>query len=295
MASVSQPGIIESQVPSQVPRHVQPPAPAQTSSQPQAAAAASLDPAPPNNPDFVSAISLCTIGTCTWFLNDEHFNIWLHGTRSHNFIVPGQDATIKGINKLWLYGHIGSGRTVLAATTVDFILKLQNVRNGVCYLACNGIRGSREFDGAKILKIIVAQLASQRQASEHPLIQSQESSSMHYWGEQLLQVAKSFDLVFIVLDDIDYIRPEHLRYIASLADGPDNNLRLLFTTADGPGQRELCEETVSCPIHVSAAKDDIRLYMRNVVQDIRQGDAEYLNDQALLTIEESIASRSHGA
>lgn len=233
------------------------------------------------------ALSQHTPGTNSSFLQNERFLAWINGDRSHAWNISGQDGVVQGISRLWLYGEIGSGRSVLAAQVVKTVLGLASAKDAVAYFDCAG-PGEGRASLESILRTVACQIARQ---SQKACVRLHDGRTVPHWADVLRSLTLDFDRIFVIVDDADVLPAHELRYLTSVLGGDASPYRLLVTTRDGPGQRELCRETVSCPVRVRGQREDIRKFIQGEVK--RQ--AEALDGSKLKVAEESIVSRSHGA
>lgn len=221
-----------------------------------------------------SVLEFVTPGTGQWLLEDDQVIAWRDGRGDQNWVMP--DGTrASTIKKLWLYGEAGSGRTCSAAIMVDHLIKNKAARVGVCYFFCNTFKS--DVGAAEILASLAKQVAklledakTEYEASVHhgsmpecnwtDCQQFDERDALH-WGMLLVSLSKKFEALFMVIDHLDMLPPEPLQLIASIVDIQGSNLRSMFTTGHGPGQQQLCMETMSCPVRTKAPDGDIKLFI----------------------------------
>lgn len=233
------------------------------------------------------ALSKHTPGTNTSFLENKRFLTWLSGDKSDDWKITGQEGVVQGISRLWLYGEIGSGRSVLAAQAVKAALSVAGKRDAVAYFRCGGTEIERSYLET-ILRTLACQIARQSQTA---FVRLHEGRTVPHWADVLRSLTLDFDKIFVIVDDADVLPAHELRYLLSVVGADGSPYRLLVTTRDGPGQREECTDSVSCPIRVRGQRDDIRRFIQSEIK--RQGGN--MDQGKLKVAEESIVSRSHGA
>jgi hypothetical protein len=133
-------------------------------------------------------------GTCRWFLHAPQVQQWL---KESGF-------------PLFCPGIIGAGKTIMAATMVDHLLKnVENDRIGVAYVYCNN--GAHEEQSASgILAAILKQLVTSHPSCSEPLTRLYELHNYRrtrpdleniFWT--LAVVIDRFHTVFIIIDALD--------------------------------------------------------------------------------------------
>lgn len=273
----------------------------------------------PGNAIFGISLSQIEPGTNQWIYDEERVAAWLSGRPDANWVAPGQDWTMKTINKLWLYGPSGTGRTLLAASLVQELLRRQQIeaQHATCYYFCT--QSSQEADYQQpvmCLKTLVAQLAQQSEAAFAEFNKSvikrlvpaacegNAYSSNHQFDENhpvqlvglLETMSRHFDRVSLVIKSIDYLPLAVALQLASIADSPGSRIRILFTSGDGECQQDACMQTVSCPVDVEASPIDLQLYVRNELQRRVARGAAYLEPESSQTaIEQYILANNHGS
>lgn len=268
-----------------------------------------------DNAALTNSLALVEPGTNQWILQDEHVAAWLSGKPDTNWVAPGQDYTVKTINKLWLYGPSGTGRTLVAATLVDELLQRHKSepRLAVCYYLAEH---SHQADGhVRCLRTLVAQLAQQSDAAytdfgqwvskgvlpsaqaiegESPV--SFDADNVEHLYSLLETMSRRFDRVSLVVKSVDYMPSTLAVRLSNIADAVGSSVKIVFTSSDGEGQQDICMQTISCPVEIAASAEDLRLYLRNKVHQRIADGAAYLQDDATrASIEEYIVNNNHGS
>ncbi|KAJ6786507.1 hypothetical protein PWT90_08656 [Aphanocladium album] len=267
----------------------------------------------PGNATLGITLPLVEPGTNRWILDDEHVAAWLGGQHDASWVAPGQDSTVQTINKLWLYGPPGSGRTLLAATLVDHLVRQLHVepRHAVCYYFASDAPVDRE--AVVCLKALIAQLAQQGEAAYgdftkavkyggRPSVHGFSDAIMRPFdaghpadlGELLETLSRHFTQVSVVIRGVDYMEADLARQLTAMVDAPRSTIRTIFTSGDARGQQIACMETVSCPVEVAPSREEVHLYVRNEMKRrIENGDHFLTPEAPRSEIEEYILNNNH--
>ncbi|KAJ4145355.1 hypothetical protein LMH87_004208 [Akanthomyces muscarius] len=269
----------------------------------------------PGNATLGISLQLVEPGTNRWIFADEHVNAWLSGQPDAGWVAPGQDATLQTMRKLWLYGPSGSGRTLLAATLAHHLLQRlpSETEHAVCYYFAGD--GGTENEAVACLRTLVAQLAQQSEAAYDDFHKSVKFGALPSGcdftnggvrlfnaeyavdlGHLLEAMSRHFSKVSLVVRGIDYMAAALALQLTAMADAPSSSIRTVFTSGDGDGQQDACMQTVSCPVEVMAAQEEVRLYVRSEMERrIDKGDIFLGIDQPRKEIEEYILGNNHGS
>ncbi|XWW96951.1 hypothetical protein V2A60_004931 [Cordyceps javanica] len=266
----------------------------------------------PGNATLSISLPLVEPGTNRWIFEDEHVAAWLSGRPDASWVAPGQDAPVQTINKLWLYGPSGSGRTLLAATLTHHLLRglPSEPWHAVCYYFAGD--GPIENEAVVCLRTLVAQMAQQSEAAYDEFrksvqfgalphvdestdagIRSFQSDSPTDLGRLLEAMSRHFGKVSVVIRGIDYMEAALALQLAALADARGSTMRIAFTSGDGAGQQDACIQTVSCPVEVAAAPDEVSLWLWAVTTLDDQSDLLRRKLWVPLTIVGNAGGRSH--
>jgi Heterokaryon incompatibility protein (HET) len=197
-------------------------------------------------------ISLREPGTGLWFMSCPSFSQWFHSR--------------KGI--LYCPGIPGAGKTIIASSVIDHLLKLQNTAVGLAYIYCNY---NRQADQTiiKLLAAILKQLLQCRPSlMELPaitLMYEQHSGrnskpSLQEVISALGTVVKKFSTVYIVVDALDECSDRdgtrgHL--LSRLRDlQRETDLRLMFTSRFDANIENEFKSVIIQPIR--ATDEDVR-------------------------------------
>lgn len=270
----------------------------------------------PGNATLCISLPLVEPGTNQWIFDDEHVAAWLScGRPDASWVAPGQDATVQTITKLWLYGPSGSGRTLLAATLAHHLMEglPSEPRHAVCYYFAGD--GPMENEAVVCLRTLVAQLAQQSEAAYaefhrsvqfgalpagcHPTDGEMRLFNAEYpidLGHLLEAMSRHFTKVSLVVRGIDYMEAALAPQLTAMVDAPGSTIKTVFTSGDSGGQQDACIQTVSCPVEVTAAPDEVRVHVRSEMQRRIDGGDSFLEPRSpRKEIEEYILSNNHGS
>jgi hypothetical protein len=133
-------------------------------------------------------------GTGLWFLDSPEFSKWIHGSNQ----------------TLFCPGIPGAGKTMMAATTVDHLLRtLQSDTIGVAYIYCN-YKAKADQNTTSLLAAILKQLVQARPSIAEPvtrLYNDPNRTSTRPSLEEILSALQSvltnYSRVYIVVDALD--------------------------------------------------------------------------------------------
>lgn len=268
----------------------------------------------PGNATLGISLSLVEPGTNRWIFDDEHIAAWLGGQPDDaSWVAPGQDSTVAAIDKLWLYGPPGCGRTLLAATLVDHLIqRLQSEpQHAVCYHFAGD--GPIEQEAVVCLKALIAQLAQQSEEAyrdftqavtyggrpsvhgfSDAIVRSFDAEHPTDLGQLLETMSRRFAQVSVVVKGVDMMSADLAVQLAAMVDAPGATMKTIFTSGDGSGQQNMCMETVSCPVEAAPAREEVRLHLRNEMKRRIERGENYLElDSLRKEIERYILHDNH--
>lgn len=187
-------------------------------------------------------------GTCSWFLSEGRFKLW---------VLPETQE-----NVLWVQGDPGFGKSVIAATVVEDLETIPSAR--VLYFFIDARHGDFEKkDPVAVLRSLVYQLQQSPDLPQSRIVyDAYISSSLERASrfDQLWEVFVSLlyltDLTYIVIDALDECSdPEELLdNLLNLVSTPECRIKILLTSryVSEPGICTMLEEIQS--VKVSAAK-----------------------------------------
>lgn len=177
-------------------------------------------------------------------------------------------------SKLWCYGIPGAGKTVLASSIIQEVLRQSSPNIAVAFFYCD-YKTAVTQDPKNLLGSIAKQPAVQDEQSFEKLQAFCESksfkdrplldSSPDELRDLVLAMASGFNEVMIIVDALDecgtvmQVRSV-TRLLASLNDGRvAGNNKTLFLSRDQPDIREILEDYEH--ISIAASSSDLRLYV----------------------------------
>lgn len=193
-------------------------------------------------------------GTDRWFLDSAEFQAWLNGT----------------CTTLFCPGHPGTGKTVLAAAVIDYLMRsVHCVSNPVIYLFCDYKRQS-EQTGEYILSSLIRQvvhITGKLPTALDELYDHHDSvNTRPTLGELELtfrSIVRNLESVYIVLDALDEcenkVRTMTLRFLKGMQE--DSKLLLLATSRFIPDVRGEMQAAVQ--VEIQATDEDVKAYVTN--------------------------------
>jgi hypothetical protein len=193
-------------------------------------------------------------GTGQWFLTDPKFTKWLGESKS----------------SLFCHGIAGAGKSMLAATTVDHISKLETRENfGLAYLFCSH---KSKIDTSTLLAALLRQLTRQCPVVDESItsfykkyLSSDILPSRKDYFTFLQAILKKFSAVYIVFDSIDECSNQDntssgllsdLRNLQQAAD-----LRLMVTSRSIPAIMDKFRSTPT--MEIRPRTEDLELFVRS--------------------------------
>jgi ankyrin repeat protein len=131
-------------------------------------------------------------GTGLWFLDSPEFSKWIHGLNQ----------------TLFCPGIPGAGKTIMAATTIDHLLRtLQSDTIGVAYIYCN-YKAKANQNTTSLLASILKQLVQARPSIAEPVTRlyndlNQARPSLEEIHSALQSILTNYSSVYIVVDALD--------------------------------------------------------------------------------------------
>ena len=194
--------------------------------------------------------------TGLWFTNGIEFRGWL---------------TDKTTKNLWCYGIPGSGKTVLASTVIEEVLKFCSDSVAAAYFYCDYKHVGTQ-DPARILGSLAYQLIRQSEAcfekakAFHDARYSGNNVRPSYRPTELrdfiLQMCSTFDRTMIVVDGLDECDKNTtmvVELLSSLSKSDISTVQTLFLSRDEIEIRETLIEYTR--LSIAADKGDLQLYV----------------------------------
>lgn len=192
-------------------------------------------------------------GTGQWFLAAPEVTQWLHKPRS----------------TLFCPGIPGAGKTMVAAITIDHLLKwARNHSHGVAYVYCN--YKTEKQDASSMLAAILKQLVQGCPSEIEPLerLHQQHADrgtkpSLDEIYSALRDVLARYSAAYIVIDaldecqDSDGTRRQFLAKLRELQEGRD--VRLMATSRFIPEIEDDFGDALRCEIQ--ASKEDVKCFV----------------------------------
>jgi fungal STAND N-terminal Goodbye domain/NACHT domain len=194
-------------------------------------------------------------GTGQWFLESDTFTTWLQKTKG----------------SLFCPGIPGAGKTIAAATAIDYISNLLSDNVGLAYIYCNY---KSETSASSLLGALLEQLVQQRPTVDDPISDLYEKHSTRRTNPSsqeivttLQAILKDFSAMYVVLDALDECpnqdgtRNELLTKLCDLQQKVD--LRLMITSRSSP---DIEKHFLSIPrLEIQASSSDVRRFLRSQI------------------------------
>ena len=139
-----------------------------------------------------AGLRLLQPGTGVWFLESEEFKTWLCATKS----------------RLWIYGIPGAGKTILMALIISTVQRALVTENAMAYFYCD-YKNLESQDPVNILGSLAKQIAMHDVQTFIKLEEfykqgdSLATANSEDLRDLILDLVKSFDNVFIIVDGLD--------------------------------------------------------------------------------------------
>lgn len=191
-------------------------------------------------------------GTGKWFLECAEFRAWIQGTQK----------------TLFCPGNPGTGKTVIAATVVDYLMReAHTTSTAILYLYCDYKR-QYEQDTEHLLSALLQQAVYAKFAVPPPV---QETYSYHIKRntrpsldelKKLFQVTvENFSTVYVIVDALDecqsIARSQFLSFLRELR--MQNRVQLLATSRFMP--EVYSEIGADCQLEIVATNADVKRYV----------------------------------
>ncbi|CAL8576561.1 hypothetical protein XPA_002436 [Xanthoria parietina] len=229
-------------------------------------------------------------GTGLWLLESQEYVHWVQTESS----------------KLWLQGIPGAGKTVLAATIIEEILRDSNSNHAVAFFYCD-YKTSATQKPHLILGSLVQQIAKQDEESfqkvkifyeaHNPKIEDNIEYDAQDLRDLICGLTKGFNQTSIVVDGLDECgvnAAEVTKLLASLNQGDkDANIKTLFLSRNEVEIREYLEDYTE--LEIAAKSSDLRVYVgAEMSSRVRQKKLR-IKDQTLKHyIMEKLVEGAHG-
>lgn len=243
-------------------------------------------------------------GTCRLARHDPELRYFIEGRQDRHFRSPNTQIVTSILDKIWLHDFQGSGKTFLAATTIEELIKCSSSLEAVCYYFIT-LHDTATHKPENVLRTLLCQLAQQSFAAYRELRKCVLEAAppgicaeMGYaWTEgfdylyyrPLLQLFESmtrhFTRVTLVINNITrYGGREDLeawevvvQVFADIVQRTGSRLRVLFTSDNGVRDGELMvNECDFCPIFARVPEEEFRVYVREQLGKRIAGGEQHL-------------------
>ncbi|KAI4269414.1 MAG: hypothetical protein L6R38_007472 [Xanthoria sp. 2 TBL-2021] len=215
-------------------------------------------------------------GTGLWLIESQEYRLWAQTDSS----------------KLWLQGIPGAGKTVLAATVIEEILRESNSNHAVAFFYCD-YKESATQKPYLILGSLVQQIAKQDEESFEKVKLFCDAHNPEYkynvvYNPQELRdlicdLTINFNQATIVVDGLDECgvnAAEVTELLASLnQEDKETNIKTLFLSRNEVEIREYLENYAQ--IAIAARSSDLRLYVGAEVDARTRNHKLRIKDQSL--------------
>ncbi|KAL8654100.1 MAG: hypothetical protein Q9226_003563 [Calogaya cf. arnoldii] len=195
-------------------------------------------------------------GTGLWLIESPEY---LHWAQTEN-------------SKLWLQGIPGAGKTVLAATVIEDVLRTSNSNHAVAFFYCD-YKDPATHEPRLLLGSLVQQIAKQDEQSFERVKSfcdthnPEYKENVEYDPQELLELVCdltiSFDRATIMVDGLDECGVNAAAVTELLASlnraGKETNIKTLFLSRNHVDIREYLDEYTE--IAIAAKSSDLRLYV----------------------------------
>ena len=208
-----------------------------------------------------TGLKLLQPGTGEWFLNSEEFQTWLS---TENL-------------RLWIYGIPGAGKTVLMALIISTLQRDLAPENAIAYFYCD-YKDLETQEPVNILGSLAKQLAVHdlqsfikleefyKQRHKQGILSA--TVSAEDLRDLIIEIAKPFDNVSIIVDGLDECTPKRsyvVELLSSLSDSPSNSVKTLFASRDELDIRAKLGKYVE--MSIAARNSDLKLYVAAELQN----------------------------
>ncbi|KAL8943110.1 MAG: hypothetical protein Q9211_001098 [Gyalolechia sp. 1 TL-2023] len=222
------------------------------------------------------SLRLRQLGTGSWLIESQEFQHWCQTKNA----------------KLWLYGIPGAGKTVLASTVIEEVLRGSSVNHAVAFFYCD-YKDPATQKPHLVLGSLIQQIAKQDEQSfekvqtfcdrQSPECTADYNYDSHELRDLILDIVSCFDSATIVVDGLDecgsnMAEVTELLTSLHLAD-EETNMRTLFLSRDEVDVRQWLESYAK--VAIAARSSDLRLYVGAEIDlRIRKGKLR-IKDQSL--------------
>lgn len=198
-------------------------------------------------------------GTDSWFLESSEFRDWREGAK----------------RTLFCPGHPGSGKTILAAAVVDYLLRtIHSTRTPVAYLFCDYKRRS-EQDAEHIVSTLLRQIVCAVGSVSQPLDELYRHHLSRNTRPSIEELETAFRFavatvqkIYIVIDGLDecdnITRKKILQFIKSMQERAE--VSLLATSRFIPEVED--ELRGDHRLQVLAHDDDVKMYIESRICEL---------------------------
>ncbi|KAL9025441.1 MAG: hypothetical protein Q9196_005738 [Gyalolechia fulgens] len=222
------------------------------------------------------SLRLRQLGTGSWLIESQEFQNWCQTKNA----------------KLWLYGIPGAGKTVLASTVIEEVLRGSSVNHAVAFFYCD-YKDPETQKPHLILGSLIQQIAKQDEQSfekvqtfcdrQNPECKADYNYDSYELRDLILDIVSCFDSATIVVDGLDECGSNmtdvtELLTSLHLAD-EETNMRTLFLSRDEVDVRQWLESYAK--VAIAARSSDLRLFVGAEIDSrIRKGKLR-IKDQSL--------------
>lgn len=224
-------------------------------------------------------------GTGLWFLNSPEFSKWIHGLNQ----------------TLFCPGIPGAGKTIMAATTIDHLLRtLRSNTIGVAYIYCN-YKAKANRNATSLLAAILKQLVQARPSIAEPvrrLYNDPNRTSTRPSLEEILSALQStltnYSSVYIVVDALDECQEKdgtRSQLLAKLRDlQGKGDMRLMVTSRFIPDIEN--EFKLALKLEVRASDADVKRFVMD--QKYRLPKCVQRDNELLRVVQDKIVEAADG-
>jgi hypothetical protein len=223
-------------------------------------------------------------------LGNEHFNNWLNGTGSGTF---------------WLSGILGSGKSVVCAATLDYLLCMpRGDKEHIAFFFCqfNNAESlmARNITGALIRQCISADTLSQTVEAKLIKLFKSASPDAEDLEELFLDVVRASKAVKMVIDGLDECsRPARIVVLKLLhrllSSQPIVKVFLSSRNSMIGDIATVFDTCLQLTMDCEEALADIPLYVNSIIEEkMEAGELEVGSDQLVQDIRNTLIQESNG-
>ncbi|RDK37585.1 ankyrin [Aspergillus phoenicis ATCC 13157] len=217
-----------------------------------------------------------TPDTGKWLLEHDKFKTWDQGESS----------------LFWLQGALGTGKTFLTSTVIDFVksrLEDNPKDEGLAFFYLNRNEQARS-DPLSALQSIVRQLSTTMKRPEavqeklkalyDKCREGGSSLTLEQCKEQILSSISIYQRTTIVIDAMDECDSESSDQLIDaltlfISKSPTKNVKIFMSSRPDPEIKNLLEKTPNIDIDASDNKEDIRKYLSEVLGKRARRDKDF--------------------